>query len=264
MIEVLFSDSAAGALKHALQDSKHSETRICSLFVCADMGDISNLTDFQSRREFWRQVFDEGDRDEGWQDKHINMLSQAHDSLMQAAGQGEQIRVWWTDTPADICGLYWLMHELRETPCRIDGIHVPMIQPMHAGSFKTLGTLGESTPEDMRRYMRLSESITQQWRDVYSLYWQRLARENAPLRAMVNGLLRSVPMDFYDSFIRQALHDMQGEFKAALLLGNCLGKGPAGGLECWYRLRIKHMIDEGILRVLENETSFYDWVLAAA
>lgn len=66
--------------------------------------------------------------------------------------------------------------------------------------------------------------------------------ENAPLRAIINGKLTSVPEDFYDFIIMNNLPD--NNFIMAKLIGKLLGEYRLCVSDSWYALRIEKMIEE--------------------
>ena len=61
--------------------------------------------------------------------------------------------------------------------------------------------------------------------------WEVLRQENAPLRAVVNGRVRSVGEDFYDEMIRR--HLPEGQTKIANIIGEVLGREKPGIGDVW-------------------------------
>jgi hypothetical protein len=86
---------------------------------------------------------------------------------------------------------------------------------------------------------------------LHSDLWKALKAENAPLRAVVNGKLISVPEDFYDHLIIK--HIPEGEFVMARLIGTVLGKYSLGVSDGWYALRVKKMIADRKLEIVRAE-----------
>ena len=75
----------------------------------------------------------------------------------------------------------------------------------------------------------------------------QLQAENAPLRAVVNGQLVSVPEDFYDPFLLRELDALPDEFREAKLIGLTMGKYQLGVSDGWYAHRIGQFIQDGRL-----------------
>ncbi|NLN66242.1 MAG: hypothetical protein GX144_12720 [Clostridiaceae bacterium] len=81
--------------------------------------------------------------------------------------------------------------------------------------------------------------------------WHDLMVENAPLRAILNGRLTSVPENFYDFIIMNNLPD--SDFIMARFIGKLLGEYRLGISDSWYALRIEKMIEENKLIVVEEK-----------
>ena len=93
--------------------------------------------------------------------------------------------------------------------------------------------------------------------------WEVLQKENAPLRAVVNGQVRSVGEDFYDDLIRR--HIPEGQTKIAPIIGNVLGQERPGIGDVWLAERIRWMLSTGELRMVrEDREMFYSSVVERA
>lgn len=73
--------------------------------------------------------------------------------------------------------------------------------------------------------------------------WEVLRQENAPLRAVVNGRVRSVGEDFYDEMIRR--HLPEGQTKIANIIGEVLGREKPGIGDVWLAERIRQCLSTG-------------------
>ena len=86
--------------------------------------------------------------------------------------------------------------------------------------------------------------------------WEALRQENAPLRAVVNGRVRSVGEDFYDPLLRR--HIPEGRAKIAHIIGEVLGRENPGIGDTWFSERIRWMLSTGELRMVrEDRERFY-------
>ncbi len=81
---------------------------------------------------------------------------------------------------------------------------------------------------------------------------RRGGAENAPLRALVSGRLRSLPEDAYDVSIRRALAEASREFREGRLLGDLLGRYALGVSDGWLAMRIEDMVQSGELAVVRE------------
>ena len=108
----------------------------------------------------------------------------------------------------------------------------------------------EIHPGQLYKYLSLEREVSETEKQAQSQLWDDLKAENAPLRAVVNGRLISVPEDFYDHIITKNIP--KGEFILARLIGTILLKYPLGLADGWYALRIQKMIAEEQLEMLAD------------
>jgi hypothetical protein len=82
-----------------------------------------------------------------------------------------------------------------------------------------------------------------------------LVSEDAPLRAVINGRLMSVPADFYDYTLRA--HFPDGVFTVAQAIGRALGMSQLGISDWWYAQRMRRMTESGELEAVRPDRNFY-------
>lgn len=112
-------------------------------------------------------------------------------------------------------------------------------------------TWGEVLPNQWHRYMQLQKAIPEEVINSYAAYWQKLQKENAPLRAVLNGKLISVNEAFYDPFIEQCIMSMDSEFTEAQCISKIINEHLAISLSL-IQSRIETMIQEGKLDVVDD------------
>lgn len=167
-------------------------------------------------------------------------------ALFTRAGAGEPVRLWYDHTPGSLCGLYAAAALLETVPCAITVIEAPEIETK--GKVTRRCTLGERGPGEMGGLLPYERPLSEKERHALAAHWQELQKENAPLRAVVDGELRSVPQDFYDAAIWAKVP--QGQFVTAQLIGTVLVQCNLGiGDQLIYR-RIAHFIKEGRLQIV--------------
>jgi hypothetical protein len=103
---------------------------------------------------------------------------------------------------------------------------------------------GEIPAEQFGSFVKKEEQVSLPQRRMYASLWGELVRENAPLRAVVNGQLMGVPEAFYDFVLRNNLPG--GDFKVASLIGKALSRMP-GVSDRWLYLRTQAMVQVGEL-----------------
>lgn len=175
------------------------------------------------------------------QEKLVEMADRLSE-LKNRIAAGEDARIWYSDTPDELCGFYWLMDELRHLP-EGHGTIYALKQPEldeKEDVIVTYNGWGEVEPGLYGRFIHLAVPVSDQLRRYYANQWRDLQRENSLIRACINGRIRSAPEDIYDHYIRWEIDAQPEEFKEAMVVGNVLGK---------YQLRIgdgyiHHRIDK--------------------
>lgn len=115
---------------------------------------------------------------------------------------------------------------------------------------------GDVLPENFARLSKAAQRCSPMRLLAESALWGDLMRENAPLRAQINGRLHSVPEDFYDFLIERAI-DRQGgaAFLQAKVIGEVLGRDRPGVGDGFLALRMEKMIERGTLCVVTEAPS---------
>ena len=91
--------------------------------------------------------------------------------------------------------------------------------------------------------------------------WDELRQENGILRAVVNGRPVTVPEDFYDYLLEEALEKFREElctegkpeeFGEGRLIGEVLGRSQLGMWDSWLAVRVEKMMENGLLEVVRE------------
>lgn len=93
--------------------------------------------------------------------------------------------------------------------------------------------------------------------------WKRLQEENAPLRAMVDGKVQSVPADFYDEAILSGI--TEAEMPAALAVGRAIGEldtktGNRVG-DMFVFSRIRALAQAGKIEIVQDAPTYRDMTI---
>lgn len=211
-------------------------------------GDISDRTGNQLELTFLYEVVDDSKRKKMMADMKADL-----DRIHQRLNTGEAIRIWYSDVPDDLCGFYWFMNQLELWG--LSNVQVMTIRlPEWIINEQTVlrkYTWGEVLPNQWHPYMQLQKEMPKEVIKNYAAYWQKLQKENAPLRAVLNGKLVSVNEAFYDPFIEQCLMSMDNEFTEGQWISKVLSEQLGIGLSI-IRSRIKAMIQEGKLVAIDD------------
>lgn len=275
MIEIAFDESSAGALKYAKSMSRGeiiggasavfggtakqrreakkprvwsgaaiggSSADVAELMLMLDIGDISDTASgMGKRKELLETLFSDFPRvsEAIWK-----ASGAALERLEEAKASLEPVRMWVCEgNPAELCGMYFV--------CRLmAGARTPLSVVMAPdgtekdGRVISLRGMGDIDAELIGEFICYERQLSEARRGVYADCWSALVHENAPLRAVVNGVVLSVPADFYDFALLANLPE--GEFMAAQLIGRTLGKTRGVGDRLLY-LRVREMLRLGRL-----------------
>ena len=177
------------------------------------------------------------------------------EELLSRAENGEAIRVWTSDVPDDACGLCWMIEQLEHIGFErldITCVKLPDFHVMPDNTVAIYSGWGEVAPHRWGRLALLGKKLPADYMHGLSLRWHQLKRENAPLRAVVNRRLVSVPESFYDSFILRELDAEEDEFMEARVIGKVLGKYSPGISDSLVAIRIEQFIKDGMLKAVTN------------
>lgn len=176
------------------------------------------------------------------------------EQLIHKLNSGDDIRVWYSSAPDEICGFYWLMDRLRvlsNAHGNIYAIKQPQFEETDENIVSHTGW-GEVSLQDISKYTSIPKQISDPMRRIIGNLWKGLQRENAPFRAEVNGWLCSVPEHFYDHYIEREIDRQQNVFNEAVLIGEVIGRNMLGISDSLIHQRIESMIEKGHLEI-ENQ-----------
>jgi len=168
---------------------------------------------------------------------------------------GESLRIWYSNKPNEMCGLYWFMEQLDQWKVhngQVFVVKLPEWEANEEGEIIQKGCWGEVTPGEWHRYINLQKPVLAGFIQNCATRWQELQRENSPLRAVLNGQLVSVSEKFYDDFILREIAAEADEFNEAKIIGRVLAKCRLGIADSWVALRIEEMIRTGMFEIVSN------------
>ncbi|MGN0980563.1 MAG: DUF3658 domain-containing protein [Candidatus Avoscillospira sp.] len=217
--------------------------------LALSMGDISEDVPGPQRQRELRRLYDSvfpGEPGRAfWTGLEENLKT-----VRDRAASGEDVRIWYSDNPDELCGLYWFLTQLPKTHGRVWLLKLPDWEVRADGTMAEATGWGEVAPGEFGRYLPLQKAAPEIFCRRCAARWKELQEENAPLRAVVSRWLTGVPEDFYDHFIRREIDAEQPVFQEARLIGNLLGKYPLGVGDFWMALRIEEMLRQGRLQAV--------------
>ena len=236
-----------------------SPNDVLTLSLGLDMGDIREPLG-EGRHQLQRQRYD-GENEIADRDWGRNLEAAER---LKACGPGDTVRIWADRTPHSACGLLHAASLLKDTKAAVHVVFLPLWR--ETGDGKTLVSYlgwGEVEPELFGHFLSREEPLPPLILRAMASRWRELQQENAPLRAVVNGQVRSVREDFYDEMIRR--HIPEGQTKIANIIGDVLGREKPGIGDVWLAERIRWMLSTGELRMVrEDPERFYRSVVERA
>jgi hypothetical protein len=237
---------------------------VIALSFALDIGDIASSVTDASRRDLIARMSgaDPWDELRGLSDgidRHWDGCVSDLNKLTSRAKAGEPVRIWYSDAPYSMCGFCDAVYQLKNVECRISAVKLPSHLPIGEQGVKSALSWGEVGPGEFAYYLPLESEIPESVRGAVIAGWEKLKRENSPLRVMLNGKLHSAQEDFYDGFIRKEIPG--GTFKAAQLIGLVLGRNGLGIGDWLIARRIQNMIESGELTVVQKNSAFYGTTL---
>ena len=219
------------------------------------VGDISENQPDIKRKQTLEHLFSVYPNDEGRQVAR-EICRRANEDLKtvwERAAAGESIRIWYSNQPDEMCGFYWFMGQLNQWKVHGGQVSIAKLPEWEAdekGNIVRKSSWGEVAPGEWHRYLALQKPVLPVFEHSCAVHWQELQRENAPLRATLNGQLISAPETLYDGFILREIEAEGEEFQEAMVIGRILGKYELGIGDSWVALRIEEMIRTGKLEAV--------------
>lgn len=212
---------------------------------------------FRIMYSFWDEALDKQEK------CRLERIASDLAKVRERIAAGEDARIWYSDTPDELCGFYWLMDELRLLPDghgTIYAVRLPEIEEKE-DSLITYNGWGEMDPGHFGAFIKLAAPVSDQLRRWYGNQWKQLQRENSLIRACINGRLRSAPDALYDEYIRRELDSQPDEFKEAVVVGSVLGRNQLGISDGYIHYRIDQWVRSGEFAALtipgEDEPGYW-------
>ncbi len=172
-------------------------------------------------------------------------------ALREAMKNGDEIRIWYSSSPSELNGFYWLMNFFDKNKY-YQNVSTVFLPPDYWNGEYYCNAWGQMPPEKYFDALCLEKPITEKQIKDCSDKWNKLRSENLPLRLLVSGNLVSLHEEFIDGFIRDCIEKMPDKFRIAHLVGNVMG-------ECGLMLsdailfhRVRSMIVSGELMLAEE------------
>lgn len=255
MMNVVFNDSINGSLIQAgrdyevLDDSRKTVLYLANL----DVGYISESEDSNYRKiASWRlthrymtesdeKLLDWWEHDGGWK------------RFYKAMENGDPFRIWYSEEPKELCGFFYLCLLLKDYTGGVYAVKIPeRIRYEEKRKYFLTNSSGNLDPFNVGKALENEVKLSRWELRLYAEEWERLKKENAPLRTVIAGRIISVEEDFYDSLILK--HVPSAPATEEQVFGKVLENLPFIQ-QGWITLRIQHMIDQGEIAVIKDNAN---------
>lgn len=230
---------------------------IYGFHLVLSIGDISETQPGIKRRETLEHLYGASFGDIGVQaaQELIKNIHENLEAVRERIAVGESLRIWYSNQPDELCGLYWLLWQLEQwqmSNVEVSVIKLPEWEVNEDDEVVRKKGWGEVAPGEWHQYIALQQVAPLAFKRSCASHWQELQRENAPLRAMLNGELVSMQENLYDDFILQEIASEDAEFHEARIIGGVLGNYQLGISDAWIALRIEEMIRAGKFEIVSG------------
>ncbi len=253
MLEIVFNDSACGSLKMA--QGFNSED-VLGFNLMLSVGNISSEGFIAKRakaiEELW-SIYPEFPEDEPF--NLLENIQNGLESVRKRITADDEVRIWYSNNPDELCGLYWFMAELatlKTQPKAVYTVKLPEYKQREDDALEFSLSWGEIEPSTWCGYTTHTEKATEIFCKYCVSTWETLQKENMALRAIINGQIHSVDENIYDTFIIREIAEQADEFSEAMLIGKILGKHRLGLSDSWLAKRIEHFIANGSLKAIST------------
>jgi len=217
------------------------------------IGDISENVPGEKRRQVLEWLYSIYPNLEDGSAFTVELMQKATDALNEVCcriSAGESVRIWYSNQPDELCGMYWFMAQLNQLELQGEQIIIVPLPDWEIGDNGRIVThsgWGGMKPGEWHRYLDKQRMATLSFCENCAAHWKRLQQENAPLRASLNGRLVSASETLYDEFIIREIAAESDEFYEAMIIGRVMGKNELGISDAWIAQRIENMICAGML-----------------
>lgn len=253
-VNVVFGDSLNSTLREAGRVYEALEyPQIVDLHdLHLDVGNIDQPEDSDYRRlASWKFVYAYANES----DEVILSYERKNrewDYLQKTIDQGGLIRIWYSENPRELCGFYYLCSLLKDYTGAVYAVRAPeRIRYDDEKKNRFVYMTGQIDADHAGEIVESAELLSPDELRLYADEWERLKRENAPLRTVIAGKIVSVGAGFYDGIILTNVPTEPTEEKA--VFGMALSAMPYIQ-QGWLAWRIQRLIDrEYIVVEKDNE-----------
>lgn len=253
MIEIVFDvneEAVLAAVNSNVSEKEKIDIDPKNIICLSGMLDIGNIKE-PIYSECRKQTLFEMNENSVVKDceKEWNYLLENFERLKTCAKQGDTFRIWYSDAPYSICGFHYICYFLENYECEIHSVKLPASLIVPDG-LMTFSSMRELNPALLHHLLPLEKKLLPIEIMHYAMAWKEIMAYECPLRAVINGELTGVPVDFYDFMIRRELPNE--EIRFVDLVGKVLAHNQMTVFELWINSRVYDLIKNKEIKVIKE------------
>ena len=176
------------AWERAILLGGRSSDVFCFAFALS-VGDISETIPGTKRQEvidnLYVKCYPEFDNFEA--QEVLDKVRENLEIISKRLREEEAVRIWYSDNPDELCGMYWFMSWLRqfykELSPKVYVVKLPEYEEKDDNTIVQKYVWGDVEPEEWSQYVSLQKEVTEVFVKTCAIQWNILQQENANLRA---------------------------------------------------------------------------------
>ena len=229
VIDVVLNDEIEWIFDEQLKLSSSIFSKVICLDAKMHLGDISNGDFLQKRLEVfslnderYELYFGEDDAsdNQSWLEYHsecIKDIEFRENYLKEELKKGNTIRIWYRPyISKEMCNLYWLLASLYASGVKESQIEFIVIPEMNF--------INGFIKEEFIKFVSCSFPANKAYLSSCKSSWEHLKKENQPLRILREGVMLSMPIDFYDADILKIIDSLKETFRCVQVANPALTK----------------------------------------
>ena len=261
MIDICFSDSVAGTLMQIRKDI-HSDgvfpldLHLNYEHIDCDVVEIQARRNINTLKYFYKSI-----TNEELQNEYIEELENTRNAvktLEQFLIDGQDIRLWLSNTANDRCGLYWFCHLAKDYTNKISMAVCPGYEyspSTQSASIQKNWALF-SNPAFVASFASSARILEKHEKAAYAREWTLLVKEDSPLRILIDDTIVGVEESFFDKIILGFL-TLEPQPQNTVM-GKMLGKWQGVCDVAFISMRIEHLIADGKIKICEEKVDEHD------
>jgi len=276
MIELTFNGSTSGMLYHnagELDTPGINWDEIITLDLMMDLGQLDRGIDSDERLAYADNLYLTGYPDCTSEDTPEDVLEAIKEpddfvpggenrkemkKFRKLLSKGKDVRIWYDIAPGTLCCYYAMCAFLRDFKNKVFVMEAPRYIKSDGDSWIAQGW-GTFNGEDVGPLLHLTRKLRRAEKEAYAKHWDKLVKENAPLRTVLGSVPISVSEDFYDRFLYEFIPDEP--FKVSKLQWDISRRYPTGFNTVWYSRRLWEKIQQGEFKIVSKDIYYEDMVI---